>query len=132
MLFSKRIVALLRHNRHTKLGRVKHHITVIRKKSAIIRQGNIAAYLLFTVTNADRVSNGNIIIICIHAVYSDLSLTLWHTSLHHADKIDLLPLCKHADRSVTLPIIIRIDSFFLIEILVYFDIFLFQFALQRC
>ena len=89
MCGAKTICPILCHNGNTKFHRIKHHIVIIRKQTAVIRQCHKTGNVQFISFNFNLIANLQAVIICIHTVDGNLIFCLWHFSFHKAYKIHI-------------------------------------------
>ena len=119
------------HNSNPELYSVKHHIAVIRKKTAVIGQGHQPCDLHILISDLHGIPNRQMVIIRIHTVNGDLILCLWKLSFHHTDQIHACPVLVNSHGSVCLPVRICVCIFFHKEVFFNPDSFLFQ-PFQLC
>ena len=87
------------HNTDTKFYGIKHGIAVVLKQTAVIRQSNQTGDFPTLLAVIDRVSDFQLIIVCIHTVNRDLTCLFRKLAFHQADFVDICTVLKETHRT---------------------------------
>ena len=128
---SKTFKSFFRHHCHTEFDSIEHHIPIIRKQSAIIRQCHKTCHFQFFCTHIHNILHFNLIVVCIHSVYGNLICVPGHTAFHQTHQIYFRAVCKNSQRTVIPAVQIMIRILFHIKIRNNHHLFLFQPGNQR-
>ena len=100
MCCAKCIESIIGYNRNTKLYRIKHHIRCTGKKCTVIRKGNQSADGKRLVFQRQRITNLQIVVICIHTVNCNFRVCRRKCPVHQANLVDFFPVLENPERTV--------------------------------